>query len=197
MLRSLGTVVAFVSMSVFAGGSGCSGRLSGGRFSVEGVGDPCALSVEGTADYGGASVAEVTIEYGTLQCETRVCLANHFQGVRSCPYGRYADGVGPIGGAACTTGADARAEILPQCVARPVDKALYCSCRCANLNGQTDDGETYCACPDNFECTYLVGAIGESDKPQAGSYCIKRGTEYRKGDACVECDARKRDCDGR
>ena len=39
-----------------------------------------------------------------------------------------------------------KSQILPNCADRTADKAVYCSCRCANASGKTDDGASYCAC---------------------------------------------------
>jgi hypothetical protein len=53
-----------------------------------GVGDPCIPEDEYRQDFNGYAVAEVNIESKSFQCETRVCIVNHFQGRVSCPYGQ-------------------------------------------------------------------------------------------------------------
>jgi hypothetical protein len=61
---------------------------------------------------------------------------------------------------------------------RTANKTVYCSCRCANLDGNTNDGANYCACPDNYTCTPLVTTIGGGDSGLTGSYCVLNGTTY-------------------
>lgn len=63
-------------------GSSCGGS---------GVGDPCVPEDEYFTTFSGYSVSEVNIESRSFQCETRVCLVNHFQGRVSCPYGQIED----------------------------------------------------------------------------------------------------------
>jgi hypothetical protein len=60
---------------------------------------------------------------------------------------------------------------------RTANKTVYCSCRCANADGKTDDGATYCACPGGFACTQLITAIGPGSDT-AGAYCVLAGTTY-------------------
>jgi hypothetical protein len=53
-----------------------------------GVGDPCVPEDEYRQDFNGYAMAEVNVESKSFQCETRVCIVNHFQGRVSCPYGQ-------------------------------------------------------------------------------------------------------------
>src|SRR5690606_1285760 len=53
-----------------------------------GVGDPCIPEDEYRQQVPGYAVTEVNVESRSFQCETRVCLVNHFQGRVSCPYGQ-------------------------------------------------------------------------------------------------------------
>ncbi len=55
-----------------------------------GVGDPCVPEDEYTATFSGFGSAEANVESRSFQCETRVCIVNHFQGRVSCPYGQLA-----------------------------------------------------------------------------------------------------------
>ena len=59
-----------------------------------GVGDPCIPEDEYQNEFGGYSVTEVNVESRSFQCETRVCLVNHFQGRVSCPYGQTSYDIG-------------------------------------------------------------------------------------------------------
>ncbi|MEZ4375989.1 MAG: hypothetical protein R3B07_34605 [Polyangiaceae bacterium] len=128
--------------------------------------------------------------------ETRVCLVK-FQGRVSCPYGSpgLPDGVAPADANAeqiknlCSIpGTDpgsgsvqdkVTAAVTGQLVDRREDRAVYCSCRCANAQGNKDDGATYCDCPSGFSCEKLVDDVGLGGTQLAGSYCVKEGTITR------------------
>jgi hypothetical protein len=166
--------VAFVSFGLCACDSG-------------GVGDPCIPEDEYQPLFGGFSIDEVNIESRSFQCETRVCLVNHFEGRVSCPEGQSEDG--QDGRACLLPGEDGRPNregddpadefvevpVDPNDPNRSADDAVYCSCRCAG----PDPGARYCDCPSGYSCTE-IGAldIGRGQEELAGSYCIKNGTEY-------------------
>ncbi|HZU82780.1 MAG TPA: hypothetical protein VE987_07685 [Polyangiaceae bacterium] len=227
MTRSILTaVVASVAVAVISG-AGCA---------PTGIGDPCVPEQEYLPTFTGFNYHEVSTESKSFQCQTRLCLVNHFQGRVSCPYGQQGDGSPPMGatpyqgctdssgtelknpitGAApgcCTPGipqpvtgplatdpttgqpvsppmpADMMAQqaVPGQCTGRTADRAVYCSCRCANINGATDDGAVYCACPEGFTCTQLVTSISaQSNEGLTGAYCIKNGTQYNpNGTECA------------
>jgi hypothetical protein len=78
--------------------------------------------------------------------------------------------------------------VAPQCTDRPASLTVYCSCRCANFDGKTDDGAPYCTCGSGYECVPLVPAVVPND-PRTGAYCIKAHTTYNRATACVTtCD---------
>ena len=58
---------------------------------------------------------------------------------------------------------------------RTANQAVYCSCRCANVSGNTDDGGNYCACPENYTCQQLVTQISDTDTGLTGGYCVLGG----------------------
>jgi hypothetical protein len=93
-----------------------------------------------------------------------------------------------------------QAKVPGQCVDRTADKAVYCSCRCANVNGRTDDGANYCSCPDGFSCTQLVSSVSDTlDQGLTGGYCVKNGTQFDpatvpQGGTCVACDPTAGNC---
>lgn len=165
-----------------------------------GVGDPCTPESEYNTDFLGFDVNEVNFESKSFQCQTRLCLVNHFQGRVSCQYGQDSSQNGPAGLPGCTVPNDPNTKIIgnpslnaknvvnPQLVARTADKTVYCSCRCANADGKTDDGANYCDCPDGFTCTHLVDSIGVGNEGLTGSFCIKAGSAFDKAslnsDAC-------------
>jgi hypothetical protein len=177
------------------------GVLSSAGCQATHVGDPCTPEQEYDKSFLGFSKDEVSVESKSFQCQTRLCLVDHFQGRVSCPYGQAADGgtYAPLG---CYTpginqrvdGIDStgtlvdpikQAAVLPQCSKRTAPDAVYCSCRCANIKGQTDDGANYCKCPDGFDCTQLVASIGSTDQGLTGAYCVKHSAQYDPLASCV------------
>ncbi|HEY6559619.1 MAG TPA: hypothetical protein VI072_20195, partial [Polyangiaceae bacterium] len=172
-----------------------------------GVGDPCIPEAEYDLYFNNFSQADVFAETRSFQCETRICLVNHFQGRVSCPYGQSQSdintqhGLDPSErdlGALCKVpgtsgevpvpekdvlGKEVSADVIqvpvaPQLVDRRANDSVYCSCRCKNDEGKTDDGANYCECPSGYACERLI-ADPELGKPElAGYYCIKDGTRY-------------------
>src|SRR6266478_7027172 len=53
-----------------------------------GIGDPCTPEDEYQQFFSGYEATEVNIESKSFQCETRLCLVNHFNGRVTCPYGQ-------------------------------------------------------------------------------------------------------------
>src|SRR5260370_39458753 len=51
-----------------------------------GIGDPCTPEHEYQQFFSGYEVTEVNIESKSVQCETRLCLVNHFNRRASSPY---------------------------------------------------------------------------------------------------------------
>jgi hypothetical protein len=215
MTRSiLAALAATIAVTILAGTGGCNST---------GVGDPCTPEAEYSPAFLGFDVAEVNVEEKSFQCETRLCLANHFEGRVSCPYGQASTGTAagttaydgtrqpcelpgtggtdvPVDGVDTTTGlVDSPPDVLPpqpgavlpNCTDRTAAQAVYCSCRCANVDGQTNDGSNYCSCPTGFSCTQLVSSVGPGTDPNlVGAYCIKNGTAYDPNNSCVvQCSA--------
>jgi hypothetical protein len=190
MTRTHSKFVAIVTAAVGLLALGCE---SGG------VGDPCTPEDEYLQDFNGFAESEVNIESKSFQCETRVCIVNHFQGRASCPYGQeQADIEGPTAlnpkdpkrcrvpgtdGTVVVQDPDdgsmvnideIRVPVSAQKKARAAVDTVYCSCRC---NGP-DPNARYCECPSGFECAELVKEIGLGKEQLAGSYCVKAGTVY-------------------
>lgn len=197
--RPLLTAVLFGGALLLLVGPGCGS---------EGIGDPCVPEQEYDQNFLGFDRNEVNVESKSFQCRTRVCLVNHFQGRVSCPYGQGKGGEAPAG-KNCTIPGTSTAiegakvpntndfvdtskasEVKPQCLDRTADKAVYCSCRCADLNGQRPGDQAFCDCPDGFACERLVTSIGQGNEGLTGSYCVKKNTTYEPSTACMsgECD---------
>jgi hypothetical protein len=181
---------------MFALGGFSAGCQSGG------VGDPCTPEDEYQKYFSGYAETEVNIESRSFQCETRLCLVNHFRGRVSCPYGQLdakikaapAGQDAPDESSFChipgTTGFANRiqVQVSPQVLKRRPNDAVYCSCRC---NGSDANGR-YCKCPSGYQCSQLLDKVDELGSPElAGSYCIKDGTAYDKstGSPCSIDDA--------
>jgi hypothetical protein len=203
MKRTLASVTIAMAGMIATVGQGC--RASG-------VGDPCIPDREYSADFSGFSLKEVSIESKSFQCQTRICLVNHFRGRVSCPAGQDKTGASlpgakdangtpstncevpgtdkvPVTGPVAADGSPSDSKhkkcVQSQCSKRQPTNAVYCSCRCANVNGRNDDGKTYCACPDGFACEQLVSSTGRGDEGLTGGYCIKSNTKYEEGtDPC-------------
>jgi hypothetical protein len=159
-----------------------------------GVGDPCTPEDEYQQNFNGFQVTETNVESRSFQCETRLCLVNHFQGRVSCRLGQ-ASQVDPTGkplpagtynpkcaipGTQISTDPaspdNINVEVKAQLVDRQTDKAVYCSCRCDG----PDKNARYCECPDGFECAKVVEnlKITSGAGQLAGSYCIRAGTKF-------------------
>jgi len=178
-----------------------------------GVGDPCTPEDEYRQQVPGYAVTEVNVESRSFQCETRVCLVNHFQGRVSCPYGQTPEeatecmGGGdcsPNNGKGCRVpGTDGQetnngqfvdrieVAVAPQLIERSADDAVYCSCRCDG----DDENARYCECPSGFACVELVEDLGLGADQLAGSYCIKEGTRYNTQQSVgMKCDKNAKNC---
>jgi hypothetical protein len=201
ILAGLASAVAITVLS----GTGCQST---------GVGDPCTPEQEYDPSYLGAQVTEVKAESKSYQCQSFMCLVNHFRGRVTCPYGQKSvDNMGNPGAVPhpCETpigqpvsGKDANGnfvdsvnqdKVLPNCQERSAANSVYCSCRCANVDGKTDDGANYCTCPDGFKCTQLISSIGVGFEGLTGAYCVKSGTEYNENTfVCSDCDPATASC---
>ncbi|HEU5077026.1 MAG TPA: hypothetical protein VFU02_22705 [Polyangiaceae bacterium] len=163
-----------------------------------GVGDPCIPEDEYRAHFSNFAASEVYVESRSFQCETRVCLVNHFQGRVSCPYGQTSEDLSlpPDAPERCRipgTDGDQAGEsidvpVKAWRVERSPDESVYCSCRC---DGPDEDAQ-YCECPSGYSCEELVPDLGASEATRtrrqlAGSYCIKAGTSYRPSQRETDC----------
>lgn len=139
-----------------------------------GIGDPCVPEDEYDPKFSGFAVTEVSTESRSFQCQSRLCLVNHFQGRVSCPYGQRGDAASAP---ACQLpGSDEPvvAPVAPQLLDRRVEQAVYCSCRCAG----PDPTARYCECPNGFSCSAVVPHFELGREQLPGSYCIRSGSAY-------------------
>lgn len=172
----------------------------GGTNTAGPVGASCTPAQELSSSFGGFALGEVTVEANNPTCGAGNgrCLVNHFQGRTTCPYGQNAAGMAPPPAAPCTvpgTGQAVSGQVKAQCTDRRASSAVYCSCRCANAEGRTDDGAAYCACPGSFTCTQLITPIGSESDDISGAYCVEDATEYDASSSCAEtCSASSADC---
>ena len=170
-----------------AGGSAgaSSGQPGGGGSSAEpgSVGSSCLLSDEQHPSFSGYRVGEVNLDLRNSECDSELCLGNHFQGRVTCPEGQPAPtSTGTLGDErVCTVpGSEERLSVAvpAQLPERPAATTVHCSCRCAG----PDPSAQYCSCPAGMECAELVGDYGNSGVVDmadlAGSYCIVAGMEY-------------------
>jgi len=160
-----------------------------------GVGDPCTPEDEYTQSFPGYNANEVNVEAKSFQCETRLCLVNHFQGRVSCKYGQAAAGTATadtnancfVPGTAPSPPAAGKKltidpmknlvitdVVTPQRSDRTADKAVYCSCRCDG----DDKNARYCKCPSGYACSHIVDDLRLGSGQLAGSYCVRNGTGY-------------------
>jgi hypothetical protein len=190
----------------------CGGRVSN-RYDGARIGTPCVPAEEDDAAFPGFVATEVSIELPAPDADpgVLVCLANHFRGRATCPYGQdeagdalpsvdgasggsFPSGVGPCvtpSGAPVTGGGSEGALVEPQCADRRAAKVVTWSCRCESADGRTDDGATYCSCPDGTTCQQLVTPVGPvGGTPDiSGAYCIPNGTDFDPFAACAQaCD---------
>lgn len=196
MTRSILALFAFGCLLIGIGGAGGCAK--------SGVGDPCIPEQEYDPTFTGFNDKESSFESKSFQCETRLCLANHFRGRVTCPYGQTEGGNAGKGATeGCTipgdknqkvTGRDGNAAVQAQCADRKAADTVYCSCRCANLEGRTDDGANYCECPDDYQCEQLATSIGAGDTGLTGAYCIKKKTKYEDGACLTSCGQDTTDC---
>jgi hypothetical protein len=187
MTRSHWAVLVLSGISVGSGALGCA---------PGGVGDPCIPEDEYSEKFNGFGVAEANVESRSFQCETRVCIVNHFQGRVSCPYGQTAEeaaGTSTPAHGRCMIPASAlpvTAAVEAQLLNRRADETVYCSCRCKG----EDTSAKYCSCPSGYTCSPLVPDLGLGKANLAGSYCLKNGTDWDGQSNGAKCGSKPNDC---
>jgi len=188
-------------LSVIAIGTIPSACQSGG------VGDPCTPEDEYDSQFAGFKVTEENIESRSFQCETRICLVNHFQGRVSCPMGQFEPASCDKEGEACPDGRTCkRAQVLSRNCVDDTDCGGFgntCDggvCRCESISDCTGAGLT-CLCEDDScnkkQCGALVCASEGCQQPQGDGVdpatnkdknCCIPGTDLPvAGPVCAQC----------
>jgi hypothetical protein len=163
-----------------------------------GVGDPCIPEDEYSPTFSGFAETEVNVESRSFQCETRICIADHFRGRVTCPYGqtedyrttnapnaRNVEGT-PDPGLCYVPASSAQAvsvAVDPQLRARRAEDTVYCSCRC---NGP-DKAAKYCTCPSGYACLPFVPDLGFGQSQLVGSYCLKDAVPHDRVTTAASC----------
>jgi hypothetical protein len=134
-----------------------------------GVGDPCTPEQEYDPSFLGFAAGEVNVESKSFDCQTRLCLANHFQGRVTCPYGQdkngkaitlngsnpYTDKNGaPIGGCVLPGGGQDQNDGTPpsgQAVTGTLgtsapNPTAQVPAQCLDRTGGTGGTAVYCSC---------------------------------------------------
>jgi hypothetical protein len=140
------------------------------------VGSTCIPEMEWSPTFGGFALTEGVVNLNDAACDSSICLANHYQGRVSCPYGQTQAAVDAENFGCFVPNSDEpiRLPVDSQRVALPARWLAACSCRC--------DGPgpgPYCACPSGMECAPMVPDIPLTSLQEiVGSYCVAAGTEY-------------------
>ena len=105
-------------------------------------------------------------------------------------------GVGSPSGQPCTTpdGMPVVGAVAPQCTNHRPSQSVVWSCLCANINGQTNDGVTYCDCPMGTSCVQTISAISGST-PLTGAYCLPSAQASADRGCASECEPGTHPCD--
>ena len=161
-----------------------------------GVGDPCTPEDEYRQSFNGYAMTEVNVESKSFQCETRVCIVNHFQGRVSCPYGQTEDILDsgstpkpPTDSARCRIPGTNGKHCLDQSGTKSVDCAeagagmnideitvpvqsqlIYRNAQdtvyCSCRCAGPDPAAKYCECPSGYVCQELVRELGLPGKAE-------------------------------
>ncbi len=183
-IERVGNAVTCLGLLCTLAAAGCTEADSTSEQSLARLGLPCVISSELEAGFSGFGIEEANVQYVSSLCGGELCVAYHFQGRASCPYGqsesdiqtlaatdparcRVTDAMGKV------TDQPVTVEVLPQLVDRRADKTVYCSCACSG----TDPNRTYCTCPSGMQCEQLSYALPES--PFMG-YCVRLDSLYAR-----------------
>jgi hypothetical protein len=151
--------------------------------SVGNVGAPCLADDEFLAEFSGYAVTEVSIETLATECDTGMCVTNHFRGRASCPYGQTAEQAATA--PACfipDSDEPVTVPVEPWFLTRRAETAMTCSCQC----GGPGDGP-FCTCPSGTTCAQLSTLT-------TAQYCAPPGGVWDPTDPTNSCSASAMDC---
>ena len=176
--------VLFACMAVACGNSEGEKR-DDGTPSVGNVGAPCLASLESFDNFSGFAVTEVNVETSATECDTGMCLTNHFRGRASCPYGQTAEqaATAPL----CfipDSDEPVTLPVEPQFLTRRADVAMTCSCQC----GGPGDGP-FCTCPSGTTCEDVSVLGGTMTR-----YCLPPGGPWDPTDPTNACGTDAMNC---
>jgi hypothetical protein len=190
-----------------------------------GVGDPCTPEDEYVGQFPGFTLQSAFIESRSFQCQTRVCLVNHFQGRVSCPNGQQkpkdctsdSECAGEPGAQSCKVAGTAIRECNPRpCSELPEELQKDCNKGNENPTCKTAEGERRCNpegrfcecegpldCPTGFRCDNSTKrcitsvCAPEPTTPEGQKRCYVPGTSIPISvPVCGQCDDNsKRDAD--
>ncbi len=180
-----------------------------------GIGDPCTPEDEFKEGFPGFTLQSAFIESRSFQCQTRLCLVNHFQGRSSCPRGQAQPRVCNDDAGVCDKANDESCKfagvILENCDPTPCTAN---GANPANCNGQggknvacggnvCDPDGRFCQCtagqcPDRYFCdsgkgksnlcTTKVCSVSPTSQ-HAADHCFVPGTDIPVAVAvCGQCD---------
>ncbi|EYF07420.1 hypothetical protein [Chondromyces apiculatus] len=176
-----------------------------------GVGDPCTPEDEYDPGFAGFKVTEENIESRSFQCQTRICLVNHFQGRSSCPLGQTARiACNPEGASTCAEGETCTeaatsapvCNVNGDCASGNCDTALgVCTCsEAAHCPGAGADPTWFCPTPAEGEprvCKSFVcfnpttGCQSAEGTDNEGKACCVPGTNTPVASpVCGQCEKR-------
>lgn len=165
-----------------------------------GVGDPCIPEDEYDPNFAGFKVSQENIESRSFQCETRICLANFFQGRVTCPLGQaQRQACVPGDESACGEGEECvkAAANAPDCTNRKTGEAdnSICDDFSGKGNGLCNAEGKFCECGgDDRPCP--AGFTCDDETKQCVSYvCHKPGScQVPKDDPAAGSNGEDKGC---
>jgi hypothetical protein len=194
-LRGWGTCLGLALGMVSCGTSGGSSPGAGDAGPV--IGTACVPSRENNSVFRSYSLGVIQIDPPVSVSGEPVCLVYHFLGFGTCPYGQDANGIAPAAATPCVrpNGQPITGEVPAQCTDRRPASTIFWSCRCANAQGSTADGASYCTCPSGTTCSPTYQSLGDGEDDESGSYCLSAGASFDAATACASsCDPTAHPC---